>query len=479
VTRARPGPAGEASYRAALDRLYARRRFGLRPGLEVIRALLEGLEHPERSFRALHVTGSKGKGSVAAMAARLLEESGRRTGLYTSPHLVSYRERLRVNGRLVPRPAVVDGVARIEALADALRAAGRIDRPPTFFEVTTALAFDWFRAQKVTDAVVEVGIGGRLDATNVLGAPIGVITTIELEHTDLLGPTLSDIAGEKAGIWHAGSRGIVGALPAEARKRVDHASDELGVGVWHLEEEIRLGDRELAAHHQRFDVESPAGRVERVTIPLLGAFQAQNAALAIAAVQAYCEERGPALDPEVARRALRTVEWRGRLEQVRAHPPTYLDVAHTPESAHAIAAALGELHPYADPAQSVLLFGCLEGKRVELMLDALAPLASTIVVSPVRSERALDPATLRHQAVGRFPRVVQATDAAGAYALGQGAVGADGLLLVAGSDYLVGELLRALEGGGEDEPDLSDPGIGEPDRRGPRAAEAAGVGPGP
>jgi dihydrofolate synthase / folylpolyglutamate synthase len=444
----------------------------------VIRALLEGLDHPERSFRALHVTGSKGKGSVAAMAARLLEETGRRTGLFTSPHLVSYRERMRVNGRLVPRPEVVDGIARIEALADALQANGRIDRAPTFFEVTTALAFDWFRGQKVTDAVVEVGIGGRLDATNVLDAPIGVITTIELEHTDVLGPTLSDIAREKAGIWHAGSRGIVGVLPSEARRAVDRASDGLGVGLWHLGEEIRLGERELAAHHQRFDVESPAGRVDQVTIPLLGAFQAQNAALAIAAAQAYCEEGGAALPPELVRKALRSVEWRGRLEPVRARPPTYFDVAHTPESAHAVASALGELHPYADPAQSVLLFGCLEGKRVELMLDAFSPLASTIVVTPVRSERALDAVTLRHQAVGRFPRIVQAADAAGAYTLAQGAVGPDGLLLVAGSDYLIGELLRELEGGGEEEPDLSDPGVGEPGRSSPRAAAAAGTGPG-
>ncbi len=445
----------------------------MRPGLETIRALLGGLDHPERAFRALHITGSKGKGSVAAMSAAVLGAAGRSVGLYTSPHLVSYRERIRVRGRPIPRGAVTRGVARIETLAAELLAAGRIDRAPTFFEVTTALAFDWFRAQEVDDGVIEVGLGGRLDATNVLDAPVGVITTIELEHTDVLGPTLEDIAREKSGILHRGMRAVVGELPPPARGVVDRTADALGVPVWHLGEELHVGPRDLSGTSQRFAVSTPIGELDRVTLPLAGAFQAGNAVLSVAATGAYAERVGLRLPPDAVRAGLKAVEWRGRLERIAARPPTYLDVAHTPESAAAVAAGLAELHPFADPEASVLLFGCLSDKRAEEILDRLAPLARTIVVAPLRSARAAAASSLRRVALGRFPRIVEATDIAGGYALASASVGADGLLLAIGSDYLAGELLESLEGRPDDEPDLSDPGLGgRPEA--PAAAAAPG-----
>ncbi|HYB78955.1 MAG TPA: bifunctional folylpolyglutamate synthase/dihydrofolate synthase, partial [Thermoplasmata archaeon] len=165
-------------YRASLEELFQRRRFGIRPGLETVEALLAELGHPERKFPSIHITGSKGKGSTAVMAQSILSAHGLRTGLFTSPHLVTYRERARVDGRMISRSAVVEGLARVEAAAREAEAAGRVDRSPTFFEVTTALAFDWFAREAVDAAVVEVGIGGRLDSTNVLDARVGVITTI-------------------------------------------------------------------------------------------------------------------------------------------------------------------------------------------------------------------------------------------------------------------------------------------------------------
>jgi dihydrofolate synthase / folylpolyglutamate synthase len=445
-------------YRATLARLYARRRFGLRPGLEVISSLLGALGHPERAYPAVHVTGSKGKGSVAAMTQAILTAHGVRTGLYTSPHLASYRERMRIDGRTIEPESVVEGVARVERAAEELASRGEIDRAPTFFELTTALAFDWFAREKVAAAVVEVGIGGRLDATNVLASRVGVITTIELEHTDILGTTHAAIAGEKAGILHRGMTGVVGELPLEARPVVaEHAARE-GVPLWHLGAEVRVVDRTLSEAGQTCVLHVPGRTFEEISVPLHGRFQPGNSALALAAALRFAESTGLELDDGTVRSAFAGLVWHGRLERAGRRPELYYDVGHTPESARQVAQSLGEMFPLADPSENAVVFGCLRGKDVPRMLDALAPLARTLVVVPVRSERAVPTSELRAQAMGRFARVVAARSAEEGARLGRAATGSDGFTLVFGSDYLVGELMRASHGG-DDEPDLSDPGL--------------------
>lgn len=448
-----PEPDG---YRAALERLFERRRFGLRPGLEVIRALLEGLDHPERRYPAVHVTGSKGKGSVAAMTAAILSAHGLRTGLFTSPHLASYRERIRVDGRTVPPGGVVEGIERIERLSEQLRRDGRIDREPTFFEATTALGLDWFARRRVDAAVVEVGIGGRLDATNVLDARVGVLTTIELEHTELLGPTTEAIAEEKAGVLHGGMRAVVGELAPGPWEVVRRTADRLGVPVWRAGREIVVADRELSEDGQSFSVKVPGLTLPRVELPLLGRFQTANAGLAVAAAARFLEAVGRPVDPAAVVTGLGRVRWPGRLERVARRPELYYDVAHTPESARAVAESLAEIAPLGDPAQSAILFGCLRGKDAGRILDLLSPLATTVVLVSVRSARAVPAAELRVAAAGRFPRIVEAPDAASGLALARAATGPDGLTLAIGSDYLIGELLRPREA--PEEPDLSDPG---------------------
>lgn len=454
-------------YRATLESLYGRRRFGMRPGLEVIRALLDALGRPERTFRALHVTGSKGKGSVSALAASVLSATGEPVGLFTSPHLVSYRERIRIGRRAIPRSAVVRGVARLEAEAARGVADGRLAREPTFFELTTALAFDWFRQEGVRHAVIEVGLGGRLDSTNVLDAPVGVLTTIELEHTDVLGPTLTDVAREKAGILHPGMRGIVGESKPEALREIERSAAAAGVPLWHLGREVAAPDRSLGPRGQRLTVSTPHGTLEDVDLPLLGTFQAANAALAVAAAQEYARAVGLDLSESAIREGLRAVKWRGRLERVARKPDLFFDVAHTPESARAVAASLAEIYPLSDPAENAIVFGCLADKRVEEMLEALAPLARTLVVVPVRSGRALPLDALRRAGAGRFPKVVQAPSPSAGLAFARAATGAEGFTVALGSDYLIGELLRAREGGAAGEPDLSDPGVA------PAAAEGS------
>jgi len=450
---------GREEYRATLDALYRRRAFGIRPGLQVISAVLGALDHPERRFPSIHVTGSKGKGSVAAMAQAVLTAHGVRTGLFTSPHLESYRERIRIDGTTIGPADVVAGLGRVDEVARSLERSGAIDRSPTFFEVTTALAFDWFARAHVGAAVVEVGIGGRLDATNVLDAKVGVVTTIELEHTEILGDTLAAIAFEKSGILHPGMTGVVGELPAEARAVVDAEARQRGVRLWHLGSDVRVEGRTLSEDGQRFDLHLPGRAVPGVELPLHGRFQPGNAALAVAAVVRFGEATGLRVEDERVRSGLATVVWPGRLERVGRRPELFYDVAHTPESARLVAQSLGEMFPLADPDASAIVFGVLRGKNVPRILDALAPLARTLVLVPVRSERGVPVGELKAYAAGRFPRIVVARAAPEGVRLARAATGVDGFTLVVGSDYLVGELLREAHGGSE-EPDLSDPGTG-------------------
>ncbi len=458
-------------YCATLDRLFRLRRFGMRPGLEVTRSLLEALGNPQRAFPAVHITGSKGKGSVAAMTQAILAKDGLTVGLFTSPHLASYRERIRVGGRRIPREAVVAGIERIDALATTLERERRIDRAPTFFEVTTALALDWCRAQKVDAAVVEVGIGGRLDATNVLESRVGVLTTVELEHTDVLGNSLAAIAREKSGILHAGMTGAVGELGPEAAPVVEAEARRLGVPLWHLGSEVRVTDRELYEDGQRISVRLPGRTVADLRLPLVGRFQPGNAALAGAAARRCAEALGRTLDDERSRAWLAAGRWPGRLERVLRRPETYYDVAHTPESARAVAQSLAELSPLAEPAECAILFGSLQGKDVPRILDAFSPLAKTIVVVPVRSERGLSTSALRVAALGRFPRIVEAPSAAVGLRLAHRSERTGTTTIVFGSDYLIGELVRGKD---DDEPDLSDPGVGPPVAGSPPAPPRTG-----
>ncbi|MCI4354146.1 MAG: bifunctional folylpolyglutamate synthase/dihydrofolate synthase [Thermoplasmata archaeon] len=444
-------------YRATLDRLFALRRFGMRPGLEVMQGLLAALDHPERSFRALHVTGSKGKGSVSAMAASILSRVTRPVGLFTSPHLVSYRERIRIDGRPIPKSSVVAGIRRIGAVAERLVTSGEIDRPPTFFELTTALAFDHFRAKGARYAVIEVGLGGRLDSTNVLDAPVGAITTIELEHAEILGPTLVDIAREKAGILRPGMRAVVGEISEAPMREIERVARGAGVPIEHLGSEVRVADRTLDEHGQTFTVTTPRRTYAELRLPMHGIFQPANTAVAVAAVEEFARAVGRELPEAAVREGLAHVKWRGRIERVVRRPEVFLDVAHTPESARAVAMSLAEIYPFLDPDENVIVFGCLSDKRAEEILEGLSAIAKTLIVVALRSDRAMPADALRRAGVGRFPKIVVAPDVASALTLARAATGEEGFALAVGSDYLVGDLLKVLEGPGDDEPDLSDP----------------------
>jgi dihydrofolate synthase/folylpolyglutamate synthase len=393
-------------------------------GLARVRALLEAQGNPERAFECIHVAGSKGKGSVVLAAERLLLAAGRRAGSYTSPHLESWGERYRVHGRPVPERLLAETLERMRPCIERQRRHPELR--PSFFDVSTALALVLFRDLGVDAGVIEVGLGGRLDSTNVVRPSVSVITSIELEHTDKLGDSLEAIAREKAGILKPGVPLVHGPLPAEALAAVvaraiacDCAIDEVRPGSVRLEQagiEVGLDD----------------GR--RLWAPVLGAHQATNLAIAVRAVEAFL---GRALaETELA--ALGELELPGRLERFGE---TIVDSAHTPESARSLRDTLRSLWPERD---WVLLLSISKDKNAVGVLEALAPVTRLAVLARAEPQRSLDPEHLEALAwASGIEELETREQPSDALAAARAALRPGELLVAAGSVYFAGAI-RAL-----------------------------------
>ena len=371
----------------SLKALFARTAGHVEPGLEAVLDLLERLGNPHRRLAAIHVAGTNGKGSVCAMIESVLRASGFRTGLYTSPHLIDFSERFRLDG--VPAgERTLDAALERTLAADA---AARRDglRPATFFEISTAAAFLLFAESEADVVVLETGMGGRWDATNVVIPLLSVITRIDLDHAEWLGDSLAAVAAEKAGIVKPG-RPVVSAPQAE-----EAAAELLETGapiVWADEAAsvAKIGEP------QRLRIETPNRRLSPIRLPLLGAFQRENAALAVAAL----ELAGDLLDFEPAfERGLEAVRWPGRFELVGRDPPTILDGAHNPAAARALSNALKEAFPRRSVA---FVLGFLTDKAVEDFAREIAPAAGTVWTVSLDDERGLDAeaAAVRLRAAG-------------------------------------------------------------------------------
>ncbi|NNL66218.1 MAG: dihydrofolate synthase, partial [Myxococcales bacterium] len=306
-----------------------RRRAGapVRLGLAAIEALLARLGNPERELRVIHVAGSKGKGSTVLLCEALLRALGERVGSFTSPHLERWTERFRIDGAEVASEILLDALRAVHPHVEALRAGDDPARVPSWFDVTTAVAFWLFRDRGVATAVVEVGLGGRLDSTNVVDPAVACITSLELEHTDVLGDTLAAIAREKAGILKPGRPAVIGPLAPEAAAVVEARAKEIGAPLARCGHEFDVTVR--AADAAGLEIALRDGGDEQVVrLPLLGAHHALNAALAVAAVQ-----RLPGVEPAALEAALpvafANVALPGRVERVSIDPPIVVDAAHT------------------------------------------------------------------------------------------------------------------------------------------------------
>lgn len=351
------------SYRAAIDALFKRTTSGTRLGLERTEAILAKLGSPHRHLQAVHVAGTNGKGSVVATAEALVRATGRSVGRYTSPHLIDFRERITVDAVPIPEEAVVEFLESWIGPAEELGA--------TFFELTTALAFDWFVRQEVDVAVVETGLGGRLDSTNVLIPRVAAVTSIGLDHTGLLGDTLEAIAREKAGIFKRGVPAVIGDPEPAIRGLLARCASEAGAaGVTVLDDEYRVADVETSVRGTSFSLEQ-GPIAQRLTTPLIGAHQARNTAIALAAVKAL----GPAYLPPAAEtsRALSGVFLPGRFQ---CRGKFILDVAHNPDAARALAEAVTLVNP---PRPRAALVAVLSDKDWRGVIRALAPVVNSFV----------------------------------------------------------------------------------------------------
>nr|WP_221277202.1 folylpolyglutamate synthase/dihydrofolate synthase family protein [Deinobacterium chartae] len=403
-----------------MDWLYARQRFGVRPGLERVRALLGELGNPQAAFSAVLVGGTNGKGSTSAALAAILQAEGRRTGLFTSPHLTRFSERFVVNGIELPQGTVLEGLGRVGPVALRLDA--------SFFEIITALACWLFAEAGVESAVMEVGLGGRLDATNALEPVLSVITSVGLDHTEILGDTLPQIALEKAGILRPAVRAITGAV-GEALGVLQERARVLQTPLWRLDHELRMRATSRGWDGWTVDLEGPFGAFSFET-PLLGAHGARNAALAAAAARAL------GVGSERVRRGSAAVRWPGRLERLRWRGgELLLDGAHNPDGAQALADTLRDLGAGRLP----LIFGAAADKDLRGVAAALDAVASEVILTrALLSPRAADPEALR--ALFTVPTRVVPTPQAALEALPPGRA------VAAGSLYLIGELRPLLLG---------------------------------
>ena len=393
-------------------------------GLERIGRLLAALGHPDRAFRAVHVAGTNGKGSTCAMIESALRLAGHPTGLYTSPHLVQPTERIRVGGEAVSREAFAEAFERVH------RAVEDWETHPSYFETVTAMAFLLFREAGVERAVIEVGLGGRLDATNVIQPELCVITPVDLDHEAWLGSSIEAIAEEKAGILKPGVEAVVAEQRPEARERILTIAAEVGSPVVETRER-EVGELELHAQGCRFQA-AGGGRVLEVECRLPGEHQVTNALTAAVALDHLGVSR------ECIKRGIREAVWPGRMERVASSPDIILDGAHNPAGVRALAAYIRRF--YRDRTVW-LIYGTMRDKSVGEIGDLLWPLASRLIVTAPDSPRALRPAALLEMVA--HPRAQVAARLADALELAREQAAPGDVIFVTGSLFLVGEA-RAL-----------------------------------
>jgi len=422
--------------------------------LEHMRVLLEALEHPERKSPAVLIAGTNGKGSTAATLSSILQASGYKTGLYTSPHLVRINERIRIDSTAIAD----DDFAGIHDLVDrtAERLVGENELPwhPSFFEMLTAIAFEYFARAKVDIAVLEVGMGGRLDATNVVEPLVSVITDISLDHQKFLGDTLTEIAREKAGIIRADRPVVTLPQTPEANDVLGNTILDLGARVVsavpyvppvspNSAQYLLLSEQEKAGYVARYPL-PVLGNEIMVETPLVGRHQLRNIALAIAAAEELSRDRYPNISAATIERGIRETHWPGRfqiLAAAAANPEVVFDVAHNPAGAWALRSTLSAAY---EDRPLTFVFGAMRDKAIGEIAEILFPLAERVIATHADNPRAATPAEIREAAHRVAVEIDEAPDVPIALAKARAAAGRKGLVVVTGSIYIVGEAMRAL-----------------------------------
>jgi dihydrofolate synthase/folylpolyglutamate synthase len=426
----------DRSYQETIDYLFALQKHGVKLALANSITLMEIMGNPHRRFRSVHVAGTNGKGSTSACIASMLQTAGYRVGLYTSPHLVSFTERIRINGAAISEADVVELAQKVRDAYRGLKSPeASSGMNPTFFEVTTAIAFRYFADQGVDLAVIEVGMGGRLDSTNVITPLVSVITNIDLEHTEFLGTTLEQIAGEKAGIIKPAVPLVTGAKQPEVIKLFERDAAANCAPVYRLQKDF-TPENCVPGVSQVFDYTGLASAYPGLRLNLIGRHQVDNACLALAAIECL-RDTGIAVNEAALRSGLEQARWEGRMERVAQRPDIYLDGAHNPASARALAKTVAELKP--SYRRLMLVIGILGDKDYHGILAELLPLADHVVVTKPQYSRALDIGVLASEVRNLHASVDAAETVGEAIERSREKASADDLILVTGSLYVVGD----------------------------------------
>ena len=410
--------------------MFGLRRFGIKLGLETIKNILQQLGSPQDKFSCIHIAGTNGKGSIASALSSILHASGYKVGLYTSPHLVKFNERICINNKPVSDKEIV-------ASYEAVKKASPGKREPTFFEFATAMALFEFARQKVDWAIIETGMGGRLDATNIIKPKLAVITNISLEHQEYLGNTIAEITGEKGGIIKPGIPVITGVKQKNGINVLKKIVREKSARLYILGDDFRV--RRTRGAFTYFGIENVWRDMKK---GLMGKHQVENSALALAACEALSISGQAVLPLKSIKKGLEENRWAGRLEKVSDSPVILLDGAHNLSAARTLANFLSK--KYAEK-KITLVLGILDDKPYLAMLASLLPVCSKAVLTKPVIDRALEPKILCEAAKKIIPDAIIIPDAAKAVKYAVETASQDDVICIAGSLYVVGEAKEALE----------------------------------
>ncbi len=410
--------------------------------LDRMRLLLKKLRDPHKKIRTVHIAGTKGKGSTATMLAAMLTACGYKVGLFTSPHICDIRERISINDEMITRAALTRLIIAVQPHVE------KMTDKPTFFEIMTAMAFSFFAEQKVDIAIIEAGLGGRLDSTNVLQPAVCGVTSISLDHTKQLGSTVGKIAAEKAGIFKRDIPVVSVPQVAEAKLVLQKYARETKAPIMITGEDIEFSYRVESSReegcHTRICLTTPLSRFEHLPVPLLGEHQALNCGLALALLD-QLKSQGMKIDDEQAIVGLRAVNLPGRMEMIAKNPRILVDGAHNAASVQALLRAIGQHIPY---DSMVMIFGCAADKDIKGMMNRIATGADKVIftqaVNTPRAARPEDLAAEYEEQSGKTAQVTQTLEEA--LAIAKSAVSREDLICITGSFYLVGEAKQLIQG---------------------------------
>jgi len=421
------------NYSEVLDYILQMEKFGIKLGLSNITRFLSHLGNPHGAYPSIHVAGTNGKGSTVAVMEAILSAAGYRVGVYTSPHLVDFRERIRINGRQIEKKYITDfindNLKKIESL------------PITYFEAVTAMAFSYFRDEQVDAALIETGMGGRLDATNVLEPKVTIITNVATEHTKWLGFKIKEIAFEKAGIIKPGIPVVTAAVNLDARRVIRQVGEQNKCRVISVFDETQWVIKEISRENTELDIFTRSNKYYNLRLALPGRHQLENAVSALLAVELFEEGTGIKASKAAVSAGFRSVKHDGRLQRISESPEIILDVAHNPA---ALSRIREYFHEFYEGKKIIALFGILSDKDYHKMLKELDRIADIVILTRPMTDRAADPDILAEEMAKTHSSFKVVPMVGDAYKAAVEICRPDEVILVTGSHYTVAEVLMSL-----------------------------------